>query len=519
MAWIPQPKRTTKPVNISFDPLYRSRFLKLSEAHQYRLLEMLPGFLVWVTFAIAIILSVLRPLWAIYFIIIFDLYWLVRISYLLIYLLISWTTYRKTIRIDWFEKLKKEKPAYHEYLHLIFYPTYKESYDIIDKSFDSIATSRYPHEKIVIVLAGEERDKDNFHVIAQKIKKKYAAQFSDLLITLHPKNLPDELPGKGSNIHYAGKQAQRYIDERGIPYEKVIVSAFDIDTRPHPQYFAYLTYLYLSQEDPTRTSYQPLALYNNNIWESNFLIRIIANGTTFWLLTDLSRPERLFTFSSHSMSFKALVDVGFWQKDIVTEDSRIFLQCFCAYGGDYKVVPMYIPVSMNTVWTGSLWQGIVDQYKQMRRWAWGVENFPYQAWYYLKIKNLPFKKGLHYLWNQLEGVYSWATAPILILILGRLPLWLIDETEKTSVIAQNAPFVLESLMTIAMVGLFFSAVFSTILMPPRPRGTSAWRWLIIPLQWAVFPFAMIIFGSVPATDAQTRLMTGKYLGFWVSKKR
>ena len=62
------------------------------------------------------------------------------------------------------------------------------------------------------------------------------------------------------------------------------------------------------------------------------------------------------------MPWQALVDVGFWQKNMVSEDSRIFWQCFLRYNGDYRVVPLYYPVSMDANVGRNLWQTI----KQVR---------------------------------------------------------------------------------------------------------------------------------------------------------
>jgi len=219
------------------------------------------------------------------------------------------------------------------------------------------------------------------------------------------------------------------------------------------------------------------------------------------------------------MSFKALVDVGFWQKDIVTEDSRIFLQCFIRYLGNYRVTPMYIPVSMDTVYSGNLWRSLVNQYKQQRRWAYGVENFPFLAWNLWNNKNLPRWKGFRYLWNQLEGCYSWASVPILIFFLGRLPLWLAGPEIKSTVLASNMPFILEILMFASMIGLIFCAFLSTALLPPKPSKYKLYHYLFMVFQWILFPICFVLFGSIPAIESQTRLMLGKYLGFWVTEKK
>lgn len=485
---------------------------------RYRLLEMIPGFLVWTTFVLAIVLSFVKPIWVIIFIIVFDLYWLLRIGYFIFWLVISWRKYRLAINEDWYKKVR-EIDNWQRIYHLIIFPTYKEPLEVLRNTFDGLTKVDYDQKKFIVVLAGEERDKDNFLQIASTLEKEFTHKFHKLLVTLHPKDLPDEMPGKGSNANWAGHRAQEYIDSQNIPYEDVVVSNFDCDTVVHTQYFSYLTYQYLTVDKPTRKSYQPLALYNNNIWESPALTRVVYNSTTFWLLSELARPERLYTFSSHSMSFKALVDVGFWQKDIVTEDSRICLQGLVRYQGDYSVYPMYIPVSMDTAYCGNFWKTIKNQYKQQRRWAYGVENFPFTAWHLIPDKKVPFWVKFRYLWNQLEGVYSWATAPILILILGRLPLMVAGSREMSTVIAQNAPQILQSLMTVAMIGLFASAIVSTILMPSRPHKYTRFKWLTIILQWLLFPFCMIVFGAIPAADAQTRLMLGKYLGFNVTIKK
>ncbi|MDP2812097.1 MAG: glycosyltransferase family 2 protein [bacterium] len=494
--------------------------------YYYRFLEILPGLLVWLTFIITILLALFNPLAGIYFIIIYDLYFVLRLTYMLIFLLLAWFKYRRAIKINWWDYLQSNHKTWPDYYHIVFLPTAGEPFEVVDTTFDNLAKkTKYDQRKMIIVLAGEGRFEGQFNEVADKINKKYANIFYKILISLHPDGIAGEVKGKGSNLYQAGHVAKKYIDEQNLDYKKIIVSTFDIDTISHPDYFAYLSHLFISHKNPHRVSFQPMAFYHNNVWESDIVTRVVANSTTFWLLTDLARPERLITFSSHSMSWQALVDIGFWQNNIVTEDSRIFLQCFIRYDGNYKVEPMYIPVSMNTVYVGSFWHSLKNQYKQMRRWAWGVEHFPYMVWHFKKNKKIPRNKKWIYIWNQTEGVYTWATAPILVLLMGRLPLYFAEKNNMTNVLTQNTPLLLEQLMRFGMIGIFVIAMMSVVILPPMPQkynshiANKILQYSLMFLQWLIFPVTMILFGSIPAIDAQTRMMMGKYLGFWVTEKK
>lgn len=486
---------------------------------EHRPYEMIPGALVWFTFLCAIVVSVVRPLWAIYGIILFDLYWLFRVLYFVIFVLYSSNRYRRSIRIEWFSKLQKEKKDWQRITHLIFLPMSSEPFSIVEETFRALIASQYPKDKYIVVLAGEGRNEEHFHTIAQGITARYGEAFHRLLVTVHPPDVPGEIISKGSNLHYAAGKAQGLIDELGIPYEDVIVSTFDIDTVVHPLYFACLTHTYLSQPNPTRASYQPVVLYNNNMWDSPAPMRLAALSATYWLLTELARPDRLFTFSSHSMSFRALVDVGFWENDMINEDSRIFLQCYLHYNGHYSVVPLYIPVSMDTVLGPTLMKSLVNLYKQQRRWAWGAEHFPYLVAAFKKNKQIPLRQKIYRLWLQAEGMYTWATAPMIILILGYLPLFFADATVKHTVLAQNAPHILAWLMNLSMVGIFVLGIISFFLLPSRPKKHDPYKFLFMVGQWALLPITIILFSALPAIDAQTRLMLGRYLGsFNVTEK-
>jgi hypothetical protein len=58
-----------------------------------------------------------------------------------------------------------------------------------------------------------------------------------------------------------------------------------------------------------------------------------------------------------------------------------------------------------------------------------------------------------------------------------------------------------------------------MLLPPRPAKYSRKKYIYMFLQWFLVPITAPFLGAMPAIDAQTRIMLGKYFGeFWVTEK-
>jgi len=487
----------------------------------YRLLEMVPGICSWGTIVFIVLLSMYRPVLAAYFIIAFDLFWLLKTVYLSIHQRHNYRRLRHNMGLDWREMLR---PMRHEDIHhLVILPYYKESEEIVDQAVTSVLNADYNLKRIIVVLAAEERAGKKAVDIGNAMLKRYAQRFGAMALTVHPDGLPGEIKGKGPNITYAAREAQRLVVEpQKLPYEKVIVSAFDIDTVVLPKYFLCLTWHFLTAEDPHTTSFQPVPLYNNNIWDAPAVSRVAAFSSTFWQMIQQERAEKLTTFSSHAISFKALEAVGFWQKNMISDDSRIFWNLYFANDGNYRVVPISYPVSMDANLADSFWKTMGNIYRQHLRWMWGQENIPYMLFGFIKNKYIPLRRKVFHALVQLEGFWSLATAPIIILLLGWLPLLLGGEAFRDTVLSYNLPYVTRNLMILAMLGLIVSAYIAFSLMPRLPehlRRKRRTHYLSVALQWLLVPFTIIIFGALPGLHAQTRSLLGWYMGeFWVTPK-
>ncbi|MFA6897271.1 MAG: glycosyltransferase family 2 protein [Patescibacteria group bacterium] len=491
-----------------------------------RTLEMLPGIVTWTFLLVCFVLSFKLPIAIAIYILIFDIYWLVKVFYITVFMVLGYRRMRIWDKVDWLDKCRtlensKEETVlknWREIYHVIILPTYKEGLDILEPSLRAICDTDYPKDRMIVVMAFEERAGEEAKERARMLEEKYGDKFFGYITTFHPDGIGGEAKVKGANASWAGEETRLFLDEKGIEYENVIVSTFDSDTCVHSKYFSCLTYRFMINPKRLQFSYQPLPLYNNNIWQTNSVVRVIMVTSSFWQITQSVRRDKMVTFSSHSMSFKTLVDVDYWPRDVISDDSIIYWKCYILYHGDYGVEPIYLPVSLDAVLAENYRKTIWNQYKQQRRWAWGIENIPivYRALW--RDKKISLKKKIHKSWEEFIGRISWGVSPIIIALFGGLPIWFGGDEFNRTIFALNLPKVLGYLMTFATIGLFTSLLTSLYLLPPAPEGTSRWKKSMMIFQWVLSPIVSIPLGSLPMLDAQTRMLFGKYMEFWVTEK-
>ncbi len=538
---------------------YSRRNLDRRQLALQRFFEILPGATSWGILLGFILLSLRGPLVAAALIIAFDLYWILRLFYMNIFLALSYARLSWERKTDWLKRIEGTRdidrslhrpqaaagrnklpeiisevinrreltelkdsgqtvPSYDDIYQLVIMPVVRESRDIVEPGIKSLCEGTFPSRRILVVLAVEERSSSEIRDAAQSLAAEYRGRFLEFLVTLHPDGIAGEARVKGANATFAAKVATEFFTKKNIPFENVIVSCFDADTIVKPDYFNCLTYSYIVTPNRTQASYQPIPVYHNNIWEAPAFARVLDIGSSFFQLIEATNPEQLVTFSSHSMSFQALVDVGYWPVDMISDDSAIFWKSYVHYDGRYRVIPLATTLSMDITQAKTWRKTLVNVYKQKRRWAWGVENFPILMRAFLASPAIPLRQKLRHSFKLFEGHISWATWPFLLTFIGWLPTLFAGREFSHTVLYYTGPRITTTIFSLASIGLLNCIILSLLLLPKNPAKNTFWTKMGQALEWLSVPFIMIFLSGMPALDAQTRLALAKRLEFWVTEK-
>ncbi len=510
---------------------------------RYRALEILPGALTYSILLLPIVLSLINPKLAAYFVITFLLIWFVRALAIAARSIQGWNKMAEYQKLPWLklnedlEKLEvhvKDAPAWHvrnlarvekyigdnrmkpsQIYHAVIIPFWNESRDILEPTLQAIAGSHYDPKKIILFIAYEQRGGPEVEALSNSLVKEFGSLFYHAQAVMHPWPMTGEVIGKGGNATFAARHLKTYLQKAKIDPEYVLVTTLDSDNRPDKQYFASLTYTYCSTEEPQYASYQPITMFLNNIWDAPAPMRVVATGNSFWNIVLALRPHMLRNFSAHAQPMSALIETDFWSVRTIVEDGHQYWRTFFRFDGKHEVYPIYLPIYQDAVLTENYKRTLKMQFYQVRRWAWGCTDIAYVFYNgFLKKNKIPKLRMIAKFMRLLESHLSWSTTP-LILLLAAYPPFLLN---PQSYLANQLPHIVSWIQRILMAGILVSLFLSMRSLPPKPERYKRRRTVWMVLQWVYLPFTTIIYSSFAAIYSQTRLMFGWYLGWVITEK-
>ena len=523
---------------------------------QYRFFEILPAALSYSAVILLFILSYFAPIIAAIYLLLIISTTLVKAVAVAFRTWQGYETVKKAERVDWRKRVEElanaheayeknrgrvsEKYEFNEHIknlkkisiaekgrypspekiyHAVIMVAYNEGLETLIPSIEAVKATSFPNERIIFVFGYEERGGEEMKKNAQVIREKYKDTFSKLILAEHPDGLKDEIKGKGPNLCFAAEKLSKYIKNRGIKSENVIVTSLDSDNRMSEGYLDYVLYEFVTRENRQRVSYQPVSLFTNNIWDAPAPMRVIAISNSFFNVISTMRPHNLRNFASHSQPLAALEGMGYWSKRTIVEDGHQYWRSLFYFDGDYEVVPIRVPIYQDAVIAETLRETLVAQFVQLRRWDYGASDVAYVGvrLFNKKRRTIPFVELFPKFVRLLDGHVTLAMMSPIVAFGGWVPM--IMNLTSRGMAVFNLPQVVSVVQTIAVLGLFVTILTSLRMLPERPKRYRKTRTVMMVLQWILMPVIALVYTSVAGYYSQTRLMIGKYMeNFDVTKK-
>ena len=540
-----------------------------------RLLEVIPGLVTWGLILSPIALSVRFPEVVAWFVLSFDFYWFYKALMLTSSVVLSFTRIRRVTAMDWrtrtlaladlaaraseldrlvplvaarvtqleragerlaaeggrrelvrirderrdLERLLARRgepiPDPRRLWHVALIPTYSEPYEKLHETVRALADADWPTDRKMVAIITRETDAAGRESVA-RLQELFGSRFLHFFHILDPLE-PGIVVGKSSAMAFGGRWLYDRLLELRFDPKEVVVTDLDADYRVHPQYFGYLSYTFLTDLDRFRRLYQPVPMFHNNLWDTPTAVRLVAVGATHVQMWRSLDPVKLISFSSYAVSLQTVHEVDYWATDAIPEDSRFYWKSFFRYSGEFRAIPLFIPIYGDAVRARSYPRTLVQQYLQIRRWAWGVTDIPFYIRNAIAHDEIPLWTRLRRLADLWLDHINWAIAPFVIIFGSNLPLFLNHDFAKTT-LGQNLPVYAAWLLTGALCCLLVLIYVEHRIAPPKPASWGRLRRFVTWLQWFSLPIVGLVFSNLPALDAQTRLMTGRYLEYRVTEK-
>ena len=538
---------------------------------KYRLLEILPGAMSYTMIILLFVLSIISPALGSYYLLLIIAVTLVKAVGIVYRTIQGYNAAKRAEKVNWHERLvdletpheryevllkhKCKEFAFNEHVenlkllsvgkdlvlsesevqvdepisfpkpkevyHAVIMVAYNEGLETLIPTVEAVRDGSFDNERIIFVFGYEERGGEAMVENAKVLKEKFKDDFFEFITVMHPKDLKDEIQGKGPNLNFAAGELLGFVKKKKIPLKNIIVTSLDSDNKMSKWYLDYVAYQFIVHPNRQHLSYQPVSLFTNNIWDAPAPMRIIAISNSFFNIISSMRSHTLKNFASHSQPLLALSEMGFWSKKTIVEDGHQYWRSLFFFKGNYEVLPIHVAIYQDAVMEETLIKTLKAQFVQLRRWDYGASDVAYVGVRLFskdrkRIGEMPFLPLFAKFVRLLEGHVTLAAISPMVAFGGWVPK--IINSRSKDLLTFNLPNTISLIQIFASVGLMTTILLSLKMLPPRPKEVKTPRILMI-LQWLLMPVVAIVYQSFAAFYSQTRLLTGNYMEkFDVTKK-
>jgi hypothetical protein len=484
----------------------------------------LPGVLSWGAIALTFIGALVFPrVWLVIATVVIA-YFMVRMVGTLGYAIYGERLAAKARAEDWTVGEDEVGPfgfAPSQVSHIVVIPAYKEPEEILRRTLDALAAQHRASERIVPVLGMEEREPDA-RAKGEALAAEYAGKFRHVLVTVHPGGIPGEEPGKSSNEAWAAKQARKMMDEIGLDQELTTITSCDADSLINPSYFSAVARMFASDEKRFLTFWQAPLFYYNNIWQVPAPIRFSTWLSHTTQVAELAMPFYTpLPISTYTLSIKLAERCGWWDPAVIPEDWHEYLNCLFETGEEIQMTSVYLPTLADATDGSDFKDAMVSRFHQVKRHAWGAEDVGYIVGQ-LTERPSTMRQSTLFRLGQVLHDHVMRVAMWFVLVSVYALMWYFSHLHWYDLgfhaaTAMNV-LVLRVLFTTGGICMVSTIIFELWRCPP-PDGVSRVKTALeIALLWPLLPVIGFYLGTLPALEAQTRLMLGIPLGYRVTPK-
>ena len=393
--------------------------------------------------------------------------------------------------------------------HVVIIPNYNEPLAILARTLDGLARQGCARRRLIVVLAMEASE-SGADKKARTLRSRYAGKFARFIVTIHPANLPGEVPGKGANQRWAARQVRAMLEhDFGLVLAWVTLTSCDADSVLDPAYFDTVARMFAAQPARHQCFWQAPLSFENNIWRVPGPVRVLTMLANVVNLSELANPFMLkLTQSTYTLSYVLADRIDYWDPCVLAEDSNILLRALFATGGRVSVVPVMLPTRGDAVTGDTLWHAMRNFYRQRMRHAWSCQNFGYivQRWH--RHAGVTLSQKLLYLLQVLQDFTLYATAAF-VLAAG----WLLGLAVTGSPVISFFDLAIPAIFFVALnlVGALGTWAMWAGEHVRCSRSAPGWRPIHLAADvatWCVMPAATLSLAVAPVLHANTRMLLG-----------